>query len=212
VKKPTTEAFDYGELLDEIEQSNPRAAILMAAAFVDHMLERAVAYNFVSLSKADHEHLFAYPGPLSSFAAKIRIGFAMGLYTKKLRHDLNSIRGMRNDLAHSYNKISKDDATLKAKVVGLHALASEADKNDKEMQLLLTVALRSIAMFLLMRSIPNRVHGNIRNIGVLRDLDFSTVTEVKRRDVETAEESAVLTSPLTPDEISGRKRRRSSSY
>lgn len=114
--KANCRRFDYGALLDEIEQSNPRAAILMAAAFADHMLERPVAYNLVSLSDAEHKDLFTYPGPLSSVLRKSELVFAMGLYTKKFRHDLNSIRGTRNDLAHSYNKIDKADSALRAKI------------------------------------------------------------------------------------------------
>lgn len=64
-------------------------------------------------------------------------------------------------------------------------------------------------MFLLMRSIPNRMQGAIKNIGVLTDLEFSRATEAKRRDIETEEEFEILTSPLTPEE-QVRKRRDSS--
>ncbi|MGM4967818.1 MltR family transcriptional regulator [Tardiphaga sp. 1201_B9_N1_1] len=45
--------------------------------------------------------LFEGEAPLSSFSAKIKIGYALGLYGKIVRDDLDTIRTVRNAFAHS---------------------------------------------------------------------------------------------------------------
>jgi len=103
---PTSEEVDT--LLTEIDTHNHRAAAVLGAAFVEDALEYAIRHRFRPLSKSALEKLFEYPGPLSSFDAKIRIGFALGLYGEIVRNDLNVIRNIRNGFAHAKKPISFD--------------------------------------------------------------------------------------------------------
>ena len=103
---PTDDEIDV--LLSEIDTHNHRAAAVLGGAFVEDALEYAIQRRFLSLSKAESEFIFEYPGPLSSFDAKIRAGFGIGLYGTIVRNDLHVIRRVRNAFAHAKKPISFD--------------------------------------------------------------------------------------------------------
>jgi mannitol operon repressor len=138
MKKGRRERFQYGELLKEIEQSHPRASFLIAAALVDDMLTGAIKYNLVTLSKNESADLFDYPGPLSAFSAKIKMGSALGLYGKKLREDLNAIRKLRNDFAHSFDKVDPEHSSIKNLLLELHSVRGLRTKKSKTSQQILS--------------------------------------------------------------------------
>jgi hypothetical protein len=63
--------------------------------------------------------------PLSSFSAKIELGFALGLYDDKLRHPLNMIRDVRNEFAHNMDATSFDHPDVAKLIDDLRALTPE---------------------------------------------------------------------------------------
>jgi hypothetical protein len=78
-------------------------AAILAPAILENALETALLTKFVPLEKQDRQWLFAEnrEGPLFTFAAKIRIGHALGLYSATARDDLISIKTIRNTFAHT---------------------------------------------------------------------------------------------------------------
>ncbi len=50
--------------------------------------------------------LFGRMAPLSTFSAKIELGYAVGLYSEPFHTNLNMIREVRNRFAHSFNALS----------------------------------------------------------------------------------------------------------
>ena len=48
-----------------------------------------------------HESILGMEGPLQSFGARIKLGQALGLYGEVTRRNLDLIRKVRNDFAHS---------------------------------------------------------------------------------------------------------------
>lgn len=79
-------------------RDSDRAAAILASSY----LEEAIGDYIKSFLVQDPsiEELFEGHGALSSFSARIGIAFALGLITKKMRNDLNSIRKVRNHFAH----------------------------------------------------------------------------------------------------------------
>jgi hypothetical protein len=53
------------------------------------------------MRKESVKELFEYRGTLGSFGAKIDIGYAFKLFGPKTKKDLNIIRSLRNQFAHS---------------------------------------------------------------------------------------------------------------
>jgi hypothetical protein len=76
--------------------------ILIVGAAVEQALEIALATHFV-LDEEMTKRLFddELNGPLSNFAAKIKIAYALGIFDKPLKEELDLIRHIRNSFAHS---------------------------------------------------------------------------------------------------------------
>jgi DNA-binding MltR family transcriptional regulator len=81
---------------------NDRAIAIVLPAILEQYLETAVSTHF-AISDEEARPLFDdnIDGPLSSFARKIAIGYALGIYGKSMRSNLTCIRHIRNAFAHS---------------------------------------------------------------------------------------------------------------
>jgi len=84
----------------ELEKQTDRGAALIAGAVLDEVLEMAMTARLIELGRDQHDSLFARGRPLDSFAAKIALGYALGLYPNTARVLLEMIRDVRNKFAH----------------------------------------------------------------------------------------------------------------
>jgi hypothetical protein len=79
-----------------------RATALMFASFVEIHLERLLLSSMRSnLNSEDRRKVFQNEGPMASFSSKIVTAYALGLIGQKTRRDLDLIRLLRNEFAHS---------------------------------------------------------------------------------------------------------------
>ena len=110
LRKLTRTYPDTSEMYAMIRLLTKPGAERALAITVSALLERALEACIISALKwptAEKEAnkevkgLFYGEGPLSSFSAKIKIGYALGLYGKVVRDDLDTIREVRNAFAHS---------------------------------------------------------------------------------------------------------------
>jgi DNA-binding MltR family transcriptional regulator len=107
-------AREFAIFLDELDKLHPRAAVLSLSAFIDNMLERAIAENFISLGTRHFDKIFRNPGaPLGTFSAKINIAYALGILDAEHRSQLDRIRTIRNAFAHSVSHFDFDHPTIK---------------------------------------------------------------------------------------------------
>ena len=115
-------AYDYQIALAE---ESDRAAAILAAAYFEDRLRDAIMTRFVALNCRDEiDEIFKAYGPLSSFKAKVDIAFALGLYDRKIRKDLHTVRRIRNKFAHSsepmefnHNQVADECRKLDTKAV-----------------------------------------------------------------------------------------------
>lgn len=92
----------FQELLGTLLNESDRGALLIGAAHVDNYLRLLVGSVFpASLGRRKRSSLLNYPGPLSSFSAKIELAFAFRLIPGTTYQALHSLRQLRNDVAHS---------------------------------------------------------------------------------------------------------------
>jgi hypothetical protein len=82
-------------------QRNDRAAAILASALVEDALKDAILARLSPLSNDDHTRLFEGEGPLSTFSAAIRVGFALSIFGVSTKADLNCMRDIRNAFAHA---------------------------------------------------------------------------------------------------------------
>jgi hypothetical protein len=88
-------------LHQDIERLNPREAAIIAGAFVENNLAMALLARLRELDPKEQKRLLDSPrSVLSDFSSKIDMGFALNLYAKSVRDDLDRIREIRNVFAH----------------------------------------------------------------------------------------------------------------
>ena len=98
---------EHPELLSELLSGTDRSTALVGCAMVDAALVVALTTRFVAMDGDEFNGLFySQNGPLFSFAARIKIGRAIGIYGAKLQRMMNTIRQVRNVFAHSVRPLT----------------------------------------------------------------------------------------------------------
>jgi hypothetical protein len=113
---------DFMDLLDELKGQNDRAVAIILPAQLESVLQEAIAARLVPLDKREENRIFGYDGPLGSFSAKIKIGFALGIYGPETRAHLDTIRAIRNTFAHSRKPVTFETPAVAAECAKLRTL------------------------------------------------------------------------------------------
>lgn len=103
-KFPEGGAF-FDLLVDTITDRNDRAAVLTLVSLLEGALQKSLATKLIPDDKGKLEYMFGSGAPLRDFSAKIKMGFALGVYGPNTRADLDSIREVRNSFAHTMSPI-----------------------------------------------------------------------------------------------------------
>jgi hypothetical protein len=122
-------ATDLTEAMEQVSSDHPRSAAILGATFLEDVVRLSIITKMVDLSKDEQDRLFVGTGPLSSFSAKTQLSYALGLIGKKARHDIDTIREIRNVFAHAKINISFQTEAVANAINGLHfrALLSDWD-------------------------------------------------------------------------------------
>ena len=64
---------------NEIKNTTDRSCVIVAAAFIDDMLEMLLKSFLTESSKTDNSDLFENNGALSTFSSKIKLSYRLGL-------------------------------------------------------------------------------------------------------------------------------------
>ncbi len=88
-------------------------AVMALGSAVEHALEIAITTHF-ALDADGCLKMFEdnETPPIPTFSCKIRLGYALGIYEKHIRDELNLIKGIRNAFAHARAPISFSDAVI----------------------------------------------------------------------------------------------------
>ena len=93
--------------LDALEQelyasNSDRATAVMFGSFLETNLERLLSKAMRDdLSSKDKRQLFEYEGAVGTFASKIVVAYALKLIGPVTRSDIDLVRFLRNEFAHS---------------------------------------------------------------------------------------------------------------
>jgi hypothetical protein len=95
--------FDHLEAIErELYGASDRAAAVMLGSMVETSLRRLLTTLFRNdLNSIDQKRIFEFEGALGSFASKIVLAYALKLIGPISRADLDLIRFLRNEFAHS---------------------------------------------------------------------------------------------------------------
>ncbi len=117
---------------------------VVGASIVSEGLRRALLSRMRSISKTLQKRLFEGYGPLSSFAARIDLAFALDVIPAGVRADLEAIRAIRNAFAHSEKILHFDDPAIADRCRKL----STYDPKKPDLQLVYMAALQHIDKYL----------------------------------------------------------------
>ena len=81
-----------------------RGLVLAGCAFLDDSLETLLSAAFLDKSKLV-QALLAIDRPLGTFSSRIKIAYLLGLLEDGEYRDLELIRAIRNDSAHTHGKV-----------------------------------------------------------------------------------------------------------
>jgi len=107
-------------LAKELGRESDRGLVLIAAAFLEENLAMLLRSLMRKGGKKLEENvlkpLFRSDGPLGSFAGKIRICYAMELIDEVTYKDLEIVRDIRNDFAHTYSEANFTTGAAKNRI------------------------------------------------------------------------------------------------
>ncbi len=102
--------INFHQIVESYKQESDRSAAILTASFLEEILEKAIRDFLIEDQFVDT--LFKGHSPLSTFSAKIDSAYALGLITKDMKRDLDTIRKIRNYFAHNWNVVSFDDSPV----------------------------------------------------------------------------------------------------
>ncbi len=91
---------------DYIPEAEDRVAAIIETTSVEDALEDAILHKMVGLNNTEYSELFVGDMPLGNYGAKIKLGYALGIFGRRTRKDLDTIRWIRNAFAHSGKLLS----------------------------------------------------------------------------------------------------------
>jgi DNA-binding MltR family transcriptional regulator len=100
---------DWNGFFKELQSESPRAAAIIASAFLDAQLRAILLNSFVDDKKVGKELL---DSSLFSFSSRIKAAYCMGLISKSIFHDLNIINNIRNKFAHQMHGYTFDEPEI----------------------------------------------------------------------------------------------------
>lgn len=102
---------DYKGFFEELQKESPRAAVILAGAFLDAQLRNLLSKFLVDDPKIV-DKLIGSERPLSTFGSRILSAYSLGLIGRMMYDDLETIRKIRNRFAHRMHGYSFDDRQI----------------------------------------------------------------------------------------------------
>lgn len=112
ITMPRLPAAKLRAVLDEIDTGSHRATALVAGAFVEEHLTLLIRDRIQRDSKLELD-MFRPGGPLADMGVKVNLGYFLRLYTKAAWKELDTIRRIRNEFAHTIEMGSFDQSPVR---------------------------------------------------------------------------------------------------
>ncbi len=97
--------IELGQFLSELNKESDRGSVLIAASIFDEWLSEIIQAHLLN-DKVAKGLLNGATAPLSSFAARTGLAYALGLIMEHEYKELNTLRSIRNAFGHSWNGVS----------------------------------------------------------------------------------------------------------
>jgi DNA-binding MltR family transcriptional regulator len=85
-----------------LDALDDRSLAILQAADLEYALERAIRCRMIDLTDTEAKEIFVGDSaPLATFSAKIKIGYALGIYGANTKSELDRMKAIRNVFAHA---------------------------------------------------------------------------------------------------------------
>jgi DNA-binding MltR family transcriptional regulator len=106
--------WDVLDFRQTLTHESDRAAALMSAAYLDEQLKTLLNRMLVDDTKVK-ERVLGTSGAIDSFSSRIDLAYLLGLIPKNFRDDLELIRRIRNEFAHTAQKMDFETGVIKSR-------------------------------------------------------------------------------------------------
>jgi hypothetical protein len=104
------EGDEFTAAFAEMRHVSDRVAAISSAAYLDNAIGLALLTRLIPLGKRWQDQIFdGAVAPLNTLSSKAKIGYAIGLYGPVTYKDIDIIRKIRNDFAHTIGPLSFSD-------------------------------------------------------------------------------------------------------
>jgi hypothetical protein len=110
---------ERAEARDDLAAESDRAVVLIATAYLDEALAGLLRRLFIDKPTVVAELLGPGDRPISTFSARIKLVYCLGHLGEGTFSDLELIRNIRNDFAHSRQSIGFGTASVRDRCLGL---------------------------------------------------------------------------------------------
>lgn len=107
-----------------------RSLVIVMAAVIDDALA-ALIINYLVEAKKITDNMFNGMGPLSTFSAKIDLGFLLAIYNKDFADMLHALRRIRNEFAHNMDPLTLESEEVKYKAIPLEKMMKRWEPPSK---------------------------------------------------------------------------------
>lgn len=110
--KSEPEIEELERFLIKFNKESDRGAVLVAGTMLDERLKE-ILKSFLLDSKSTVDLLEGFNAPLGTFSSRIAACLSMGLIQKHEFDELNTIRKIRNEFAHTWDNASFETGLIK---------------------------------------------------------------------------------------------------
>jgi DNA-binding MltR family transcriptional regulator len=118
--------------LSALHRRTHAGTVIAASAKIENVLEKLLLAYMRSLTKTQHARLFRGYGPLSSFAAKTDMAYALRMIPKSMFDALTILRRLRNEIAHSQETVDLSHQKIKPLFEQLSNLEPKISEGDED--------------------------------------------------------------------------------
>lgn len=141
---------DFLPYLDGLNKESPRGRVLISTGYLEQMLEDIL--RAFMLDQPSVDDLFAGgSAPLSSFSARAKVCYTLGLISGDEYDDIDEIRRIRNKFAHEMHA-SFDDQSIKSRCDNLRHKAQDKDDMKFDALMQFTTAASGLLLNLVNRA------------------------------------------------------------
>lgn len=170
--------------LDDLDE---RGLVLSLAAFAEDALGQLLK-AFLLTNEATNQLLEGFNAPLGTFSARIKAAYALGLIEKDQLDDLERLRKMRNEFAHSWRPIGFENAKISALIKALN-YSSIDDKFPETLREKVQSSLSAVLIEL--RSSTNQIQVKDQRVKLKASRLFALIGGDVDRQIEQAEKQVV---------------------